>query len=220
MGDDIWSWTIVEDILPALLGSLALTVWVTVLGSALAWMLGMVLAGMRLSRTSVLARFGVQVAHFVRGTPFLVQLFFVFYVFPYAGITLTPFVTGVVVLGIYYGAYASDTFMASIKAIPQPLLESCLALNLTTRRAWRRIIVPLAFRASLPGLMNYVILCFKETALLVAIGLPILLGQAQELGYTNFRYLEAYTLVGVIYLVLSYPAALLVRRLEATHVFE
>lgn len=220
MSDSAWQWDVAWQITPILLDSLKLTLWVTVVGSFLAWILGLLLAAGRLSRNAVLSFAAREITDFVRGTPFLIQLFFVFYVFPYAGIMLSPFLTGVLVLGMYYGAYASDTFRASILAVPKPILESCVALNLSRRQAWMRILLPLAMRASIPPLMNYFAMCFKETSLLVVIGLPILLGKAQEIGYESFRYLEAYTIAGIIFIVLTLPVSYLVRRLEARHVFD
>lgn len=203
-----------------MLHALLPTLLLTLLGAAVALSVGLVLALARLSRYRMLRTSANALTQLIRGTPSLVLLYFLYFGIAQVGILLSQFVAAVVVLGIYYSGYVSDAFRAAILAIPKPLIESCVALNLRHHHSWLRIILPLGWKAALPALMNYLIMAFKETAIFVAIGLPILLGKAKEIGFINFRYLEVYTLAGLIYIVCTVPAIALVRRLESRDVFE
>lgn len=215
-----WDWSFVGKATLDLLSAVPLTLLVTVLGAVISLILGALLAILRVSRSRVMSKTADFVSDLLRGTPFLAMLFFVFYAFPQFGVVLDQFATGVLVLGLYYAGYASDAFRSAVIAIPRTTLESCVALNLSIAHSWRRVIVPLAVRASVPTLMNYGVMSFKQTAILVAIGLPILLGKAQQIGYGSFRYLEVYTIAGIIYLLISYPLAYLARRMESKRVFD
>jgi polar amino acid transport system permease protein len=151
---------------------------------------------------------------FLRGTPFLVQLYFLFYVFPSYGLTFSALVTGIVGLGLYYSAYTAEIFRAGIEDIPPGQWEACLVLGLPLRRVWTGIILPQAVRTVIPVFGNYVIVMFKETALLSAITVTEVLAQANNVGYLQFRFTEPLTLAGILYLLVSYPAARGVRLLE------
>jgi polar amino acid transport system permease protein len=99
--------------------------------------------------------------------------------------------------------------------VPRGQWEAARALNLSTRRTWVGIVLPQAIPAVIPALGNYVNAMFKDTPLLSAITVIELLGKAQEIGAQQFRYLEPVTEVGILFLVVSLTASMLVRRLEA-----
>ena len=212
---DRWDWGYALDILPRLLRGLVVTIQATVLGSIVAFTLGLVLA--------LLLRTGIRpvtvvvraVIEFVRSTPLLVQVYFLFYVLPVQfGITLDTLTVGVVALGVHYATYTAEVYRAGIEAVPPGQWEAATALNLPRGRTWTGVILPQAIPRVLPALGNYVISMFKETPLLIGIGVLDLVGQAREVGNESFRYVEAYTMAGLFFLLLSYPSALLVRRLE------
>ena len=212
---DRWDWGYALDILPRLLRGLVVTIQATVLGSIVAFTLGLVLA--------LLLRTGIRpvtvvvraVIEFVRSTPLLVQVYFLFYVLPVQfGITFDTLTVGVVALGVHYATYTAEVYRAGIEAVPPGQWEAATALNLPRGRTWTGVILPQAIPRVLPALGNYVISMFKETPLLIAIGVLDLVGQAREAGNESFRYVEAYTMAGLFFLLLSYPSALLVRRLE------
>ena len=212
---DRWDWGYALDILPRLLPGLVVTIQATVLGSIVAFTLGLVLA--------LLLRTGIRpvtvvvraVIEFVRSTPLLVQVYFLFYVLPVQfGITLDALTVGVIALGVHYATYTAEVYRAGIEAVPPGQWEAATALNLPRGRTWTSVILPQAIPRVLPALGNYVISMFKETPLLIAIGVLDLVGQAREVGNDSFRYVEAYTMAGLFFLLLSYPSALLVRRLE------
>jgi polar amino acid transport system permease protein len=212
---DAWSWSFAWQILPDLLRGLVVTFEATVLGSILAYVLGLVFAIVRLARIPVISQLVWLFVQFVRSTPLLVQLYFVFFVFPVVfGITLGSLLTGVIGLGVHYATYTSEVYRAGIEAVPRGQWEAATALNLPRGRVWTAVILPQAVPRVLPALGNYMISMLKETPLLLSIGVLDLVGRAQADGSEAYRYVEPYTLAGVFFLLLSYPASVLVRRLE------
>jgi polar amino acid transport system permease protein len=209
----IWDWNYAFSILPALVEGLGLTLVATVLGSIIAMVLGLVFAvlqrGPRI--VAIIVRGFVE---FVRSTPLLVQIFFLFFGLPAFGIVLPALVVGVIALGVHYACYTSEVYRAGIEAIPRGQWEAATALSLPRSRVWTGVVLPQAVPRVIPALGNYVISMFKEVPLLIGIGILDVVGRAQEAGNVYFRYVEPYTLAGLFFLLLSYPASLLVRRLE------
>ncbi|AEA23930.1 ectoine/hydroxyectoine ABC transporter permease subunit EhuD [Pseudonocardia benzenivorans] len=209
----LWDWNFAGEIIPALLNGLRVTLIATVLGSIIAFALGLVLAvlgrGPRPVRIVVRA-----IVEFVRSTPLLVQVYFLFFVLPAFGVVLSALTVGILALGVHYATYTSEVYRAGIDAVPRGQWEAATALSLPTTRVWTGVVLPQAIPRVLPALGNYVISMFKETPLLIGIGVLDIVGQAREVGGQSFRYVEAYTLAGLLFLLLSYPASMAVRRLE------
>jgi polar amino acid transport system permease protein len=147
-----------------------------------------------------------------RGVPILVLLYFGFYALPEIGILLPGFVVGVVVLGTVYAAYCSEVYRGALMTIPAGLHDAAAALGLSKFALWRLVLVPIAVRNSLPALVNYVLVLYKQSSFLFAIGVPVLLAQAQLAGYQSFRYLEPYTITGVLYVLMNVPFVVYQRR--------
>jgi polar amino acid transport system permease protein len=210
----VWDWNYAWEILPDLAKGLLVTVEVTCTSAAVAVVLGLPLALAVRSRNLLLKAPLRFVLEFIRGTPLIVQLFFAFYVMPQFGVTASPFVVGTVVLGLHYSCYTAEAYRASIDALPAGQWEAAVALDLPRLLTWRAVILPQAVSNAVPALTTYVIAMYKETALLFAIGLPVLLFEAREEGIQTFRYLEPYTIAGILYLLVSYATAVLARRLE------
>jgi polar amino acid transport system permease protein len=211
--ETLWSWSYVAEILPILAGAAVVTIEATLLGFALAAALGLVLAILRFA-VPVMSWPVAALVEFIRSTPLLIQIFFLFFVFPEFGIVLDAFTAGVLALGLHYGAYCSEVYRAGLEAVPRGQWEAATALSLPRSRVWTGVVLPQAIPRVVPALGNYVISMFKEVPLLTAIGLLDVVGRAQEAGDTYFRYVEPYTIAGLLFLLLSYPASLLVRRLE------
>lgn len=209
-----WDWAFAWEIMPQLLKGLLTTVQITLLGSAIALVLGLLIAVLRRSGVPVLSPLLGGLVHFVRGTPLLVQAFFLFYVFPSYGLTLPALTTGVIAIGVHYAAYTAEAYRAGIENVPSGQWEAATALNFSPRRRWTGVILPQAIKAVVPTLGNYVIAMFKDSAILTAITVVELLNAATAIGADTYRYLEPLTLAGLLYVLVSYPAALLVRRLE------
>ncbi|WP_374016280.1 ectoine/hydroxyectoine ABC transporter permease subunit EhuD [Paenibacillus thiaminolyticus] len=210
----MWSWDYALEILPQLLQVLPITIGATLLGFAAACVLGLPLALARRSRYRAVAVLANAWMEFIRSTPLLVQLFVLFYALPLYGISFSPFVTGVIGLGLHYSAYLSEVFRSGIEAVPAGQWEAAKALNFGRRHSWTNIILPQAIPPIIPVMGNYLITMFKETPVLSAITLVELLQTAKAIGSGSFRYLEAFTIVGLLFLLLSYPSSLLVSRLE------
>jgi polar amino acid transport system permease protein len=210
-----WDWSNAYASIPLLLEGLLVTLELTVLGSVLAYALGLALALLRRSRTPVLSQAVYLFIELVRSTPLLIQVFVIFYLlWPMLGIRPSAFATGVIALGIHYATYTAEVYRAGIDAVPKGQWEAATALSLPRARVWTEVVLPQAVPRVLPALGNYTISMFKETPLLVAIGVLDVLNRAKEQGAETFRVIEPYTLAGVLFLLISYPASILVRRLE------
>jgi len=214
-GEVVWSWEFAAEILPQLLVALRVTFQATVLGSALAITLGLVLAVLRRSDSRAVSLPVGGFIEFIRSTPLLVQLYFLFFVLPQFGLTLSGMTAGVLGLGVHYATYTSEVYRAGIEGVPKGQWEAATALNLSNRRTWTGVVLPQAIPKVVPALGNYVIAMFKETPLLAAITVIEMFGQADRIASRTFRNVEAFTLVGLLFLLLSYPCVLLLRRLEA-----
>lgn len=210
-----WSWESAAKSVPLLLEGLLVTVEITLLASVVAYALGLVFALIRRTGIPVLSQAVLLFIEFVRSTPLLIQVFVLYYVIqPVGGMTLSPFTTGVIALGVHYATYAAEVYRAGIEAVPRGQWEATTALNLPRSRVWTAVVLPQAVPRVLPALGNYTISMFKETPLLLAIGVVDVLARAKEVGADTFRVTEPYTLAGVLFLLVSLPASILVRRLE------
>ncbi|MEU6646094.1 ectoine/hydroxyectoine ABC transporter permease subunit EhuD [Saccharomonospora sp. NPDC046836] len=210
----IWDWSFAAAILPELLRATLVTLQATLYASLTALIFGFVLALLRRSGIRLIRWPTAAFIEVVRSTPLLLQLYFIFFVLPQYGLSLSPILAGTLGLGIHYATYISEVYRAGIEDVPTGQWEAAKVLNLTMPRTWSSIIVPQVITRIVPSLGNYVVQMFKATAILEAITLVELLGEANVIGAQSFRYLEPFTLVGLIFLALSYPAALGLRYLE------
>jgi polar amino acid transport system permease protein len=207
-------WEYAVEILPTLLRALRVTIQATLLGFSIAAVLGLFLALIRRSQARLLSMPAGWLVEFVRSTPLLVQLYFLFFILPKYGIDLSPFVTGLIGLGLHYSSYTSEVYRAGIEAVPQQQWEAATALNFSRGRTWISVILPQAIPPMIPALGNYFISMFKDTPQLAAITLVELLLSAKIIASHSFRYTEPYTIVGLLFFALSYPSAVVLRRLE------
>jgi polar amino acid transport system permease protein len=213
-----WDWGYAFEVLPQLLRALLVTLEITLLGSVLALVVGLVIAVLRQARIPVLDQVLWALVEFVRSTPLLVQVFFLYFALPRFGITLSALTVGVLGLGLHYATYTSEVYRAGIEAVPRGQWEAATALSLPRGRTWTGVILPQAIPRVLPALGNYVISMFKEVPLLLAISVVEVVSKAQEIGSQTFRFTEPFTIAGLLFLALSYPASMLVRRLERRRV--
>ncbi|MGO7897276.1 ectoine/hydroxyectoine ABC transporter permease subunit EhuD [Rhizobium ruizarguesonis] len=209
-----WDWDFVWQIMPTLLEGFKITLLATILGAAVAMIVGLGLAIARRSPVAGISRTVGFVSEFIRGTPLLVQLYFIFYVLPDIGIRLAPLVAGVIGMGIHYATYTAEVYRAGIENVPRGQWEAAKATNLSTRQAWIHVILPQAIPPMIPALANYFIAMFKETPLLSAITVLELMNQAKSIANSNYRYIEPMTLVGIFFLVISLISVVGLRWLE------
>lgn len=210
-----WDWGYTLEILPALLRASIVTIEATILGFVIAATLGLALAIMRMSQNRWVSVPTAAFVEFIRSTPILIQIFFIFFVFPEFGIVLPAFAAGVLAIGVHYATYCSEVYRAGLENIPKGQWEASTALNLSPYVTFRDVIIPQAIPPVVPALGNYFVALFKETPLLSAIAVLELMQTAKILGSENFRYIEPITLVGVFFLIMSLAAAWLIRRLES-----
>jgi polar amino acid transport system permease protein len=209
-----WDWTAVSDFMPYFWDGLLVTLQALVLGSLISFVLGLVWA-LLMRAPSRWVRWPVGAfTEFVRNTPLLVQLFFLFYVLPEWGVTFSALMTGVFAIGLHYSTYTMQVYRAGIEAVPVGQWEAATALNLPRRRTWTVVILPQAVRRVVPALGNYVISMLKDTPMLMAITVLEMLGEARLFSQQTFRFTEPITVIGVAFIVISYLASLALRSLE------
>lgn len=201
------------DAFPVILESLGTTLWVTIASCALAVVLGFMLEILRRSsrQFGFVFRF---VTDFIRSTPILVQIYFLYFVLPQFGVTLPALVIGVFSLGLYYSAYLAEVFKAGIDAIPRGQTEAAQSLGLRWTDQVVRVIMPQMLRHIAAPMGNYFVSLLKATPYLAVIAVPEMLGAALELGSDTFRYAEPMVATEIIFLVLAIGIAQLVRVLE------
>lgn len=199
---------------PDLWAGTKITVLLTIASMAVALAFGLVLALARLAERRVLAVAATAFVEVIRGSPLLLQLFYIFYVLPFFGLRLDKFAAGIIGLAVNYGAYLSEVFRAGIEAVDKGQWEAAGALGLSRPLVLRLVVLPQAVRIVIPPIGNYFISLFKDTALVSTISIPELIFTGQLIAADSFKYLQVYSIIFVIYLVISYPASLGVRRLE------
>jgi len=211
-----WRWDFAIEILPGMLLATLNTIMAAGIGYAIAMIVGLLfLLGQRtpIKFVNIVNR---EIVEFIRSTPLLIQLFFVYFVLPQFGITLSAWVCGMITIGLHFGTYLSEVYRGALEGVPKTQWEACRALNFTTFYTYRRIVLPQAFPIAIPGMGNYLVGIFKDTPLLSTIGVAELFHAATAVGGYHYRYLEPYTIVGIIFLILSVPAAMGIRKLESS----
>jgi polar amino acid transport system permease protein len=209
-----WDWSFTWEILPLLARAAVVTLEATVLGFLIAAVLGLAFAIGRMFGPKWLSVPLTGFIEFIRSTPLLIQIFFIYFVFPEAGLTLEAMTAGVLALGLHYATYCSEVYRAGLANIPRGQWEASLALNLPSFRTFRDVIIPQAIPPVVPALGNYLLALFKDTPLLSAIAVLELMQTAKIIGSDNFRYTEPITLVGIIFLLFSLIAAGLIKLVE------
>ncbi|PSM18293.1 MULTISPECIES: ectoine/hydroxyectoine ABC transporter permease subunit EhuD [Nitratireductor] len=211
-----WKWDFTWTILPRLIEATGKTVLAAGGGFAVALVLGLVLTLAQRTRFRPLTVITRELVELVRSTPLLLQVFFVYYVGPQFGLRLSPWTAGLIAIGLHYAAYLSEVYRGGIESVPKGQWEAAKAINLSVIKTYRRIILPQALPPALAGVGNYLVGILKDTPMLSVIGVAELMHTANAIGAENYRYLEPYTIVGLVFLALSLPLAWLFRRFETT----
>lgn len=209
-----WKWDVVWDILPRLIAATGNTLLAAGAGYAIAVVLGLAFMLMQRTPSVLVNRIVRETVEFIRSTPLILQIFFVFYVGPQVGVVLEPWTAGLIAIGLHYAAYLSEVYRGGLENVPSGQWEAARALNLTTFKTYSRIILPQALPPSLAGMGNYLVGIFKDTPMLSVIGVAELMHTANAIGSESYRFLEPFTMVGVIFLVISLPTSFLVRVIE------
>jgi len=212
--NDFWNWGFAWKVLPLLAEASLKTITITLTGFSIAIVLGLFLALGRRSNFAWLSWPSAAFIEFVRSTPLLIQAYFVYYVLPNYGIVLSAMTAGVIAIAIHYACYTAEVYRAGLDSVDRGQWEAITSLNISSKRAYRSIILPQAIRPIVPALGNYFISMFKDTPVLSAITLVEIMQQAKNIGSETFRYLEPVTMVGVFFLIISIVCARAIRHLE------
>lgn len=210
------NWSFAISIIPILLTGMIVTIEATVLGYGIALVLGLFLYLLREVPLKIISWPTATFIEFIRDTPLLVQLYFLYFVLPNYGVILPAFFTGAVALGIQYAGYTSEVYRAGIEGVPRGQREAAIALNLTPTRTFRDIILPQAIPRIVPALGNYVISMVKDTPILSAVTIIEMLSAAKIIGDRTFRYMIPLTMVGLLFLILTLILSYGVRYIERT----
>ncbi|HWW05837.1 amino acid ABC transporter permease [Collimonas sp.] len=205
----------VMDFLPILLRGAVVTVEVTFYSLILSTVMGLILALMKVSQLGPLSWCAASVINIIRGLPIIVQLFYIYFVLPELGIQLTAFQAGVIGLGIAYSVYQAENFRAGIEAVDPGQIEAAQSIGMRMPMIMRRVVLPQAFRIALPPYGNTLVMMLKDSSLVSTITVLEMTRAGQMIASSTFQNMTVYTMVALMYLLLSLPLVLLTRRLEA-----
>jgi polar amino acid transport system permease protein len=203
-----------REFLPILAQGAVVTIQITILSLALSTLIGFVIALARLSPYALLSYPATGFITVIRGIPIIVQLFYIYFVFPDIGINLTAFQAGVLGLGIAYSAYQAENIRAGIEAIDHGQIEAAQSIGMRYWLTLRRVILPQAVRIVLPPYGNTMIMMLKDSSLASTITVAELTRQGQLISSSTFKNMTVFTLVALLYLTMSLPLTYLAHRLE------
>lgn len=199
----------------ALLLGLWTTLKLTLICILLGCVLGFLIALARTSKSVILRGVSSVYVEFFRGTPVLVQLFWIFFCLPLIlGVELSNMASGVIALTLYMGAISSETFRASLKSVGREQLDACVALGLSPWTRTTSVVLPQAVLRAAPTLLSNCVSLFKESALVSAVGMADLMFVGQNISNNTARPVEVLTVVALIYFVIAFPLTRAVTVLE------
>ena len=207
-------WHDAVEFMPILLNGVALTIIVTIGSLVLSTILGMVWALMRVSGIGVLAGLSAALINVIRGIPIIVLLFYLYFVMPDLGVTLTALQAAILGLGIAYSAYQAENFRAGIEAIDKGQIEAAQAIGMGWWLTMRRVVLPQAIRIVLPPYGNVMIMMLKDSSQASTITVAELALQGKLIASSTFKNTSVFTMVALMYLTMSIPLILLVRHFE------
>ncbi len=207
-------WSNVSAYLPILMEGVKGTIIVTAGSLALSTVLGLVWALMRVSGIRWLAVTSEWIINFLRGIPIIVILFYIYFVMPDVGFSFSAMQAGIIGLGLAYSSYQSENFRAGIEAVDNGQIEAAMSMGMSWSTAMRRVILPQAFRITLPPYGNTMIMMLKDSSQASTITVAELAMQGKLLALSTFDNKTVFTLVAIIYLVMCLPLILIVKHLE------
>jgi polar amino acid transport system permease protein len=206
--------TFVSKWIPFILYGVPVTLFVSFAAIALAIVLAGIGALCRLSSNPYLNGIASFYVSFFRGTPLLLQILFIFLALPQAGIVIPELPTGILALGLNYGAYMTEIFRAGIQAVPQGQVEAAKSLGMDSRTTFLRIVAPQAFRIVTPAIGNDFIAMLKDSSLVSVVAVQELLWRAQAAGRPTFQSMQTLLVAAVVYWVLTIVFSFFQNRLE------
>jgi len=202
------------EFLPILLNGVALTIVVTLGSLVVSTLLGLIWAMMRVSGIRALSWASAALINMIRGIPIIVLLFYLYFVMPDLGVSLTALQAAILGLGVAYSAYQAENFRAGIEAIDKGQIEAAQAIGMSWWLTMRRVILPQAVRIVLPPYGNVMIMMLKDSSQASTITVAELALQGKLIASSTFKNTSVFTLVALMYLTMSIPLILLVRHFE------
>lgn len=188
---------------PRLLGGLGMTVEITLISLAIAAVIGLIFGLLSVAPQKALRAIAVVYVDIVRGTPLLVQAFFIYFGVPMAlGVSLNPNIAGIITLSINAGAYLAEIFRGGIESINKGQMEAARSLGLPYGLAMRKVILPQAIRTMTPALINQCIITLKDTSILSVIGIPELTQTGRLIIANNYESFKMWLIIGVMYFII------------------
>ncbi|MCK2157073.1 MULTISPECIES: amino acid ABC transporter permease [Exiguobacterium] len=200
---------------PFFLEGLQITLYIFIIAVIVGFLIGLIVALMRLSPLKILNGIAIVYIDVIRGTPFIVQLFFIYFgLNSLEWLSMDRMYAGILTVAINAGAYFAEIIRAGIQSIDKGQTEASRSLGMTGRQTMTQIILPQAFRRMLPTITNQSIISLKDTSLLSIIGIADLTQQGQVQQATTFEPFIVWTVVGLMYFVVIYLLSLLGKFLE------
>ncbi|MEY9182502.1 polar amino acid transport system permease protein [Bradyrhizobium sp. USDA 326] len=207
-------WHDAVEFVPILMNGVALTIVVTIGSLLLSTVLGLVWAMMRVSGIKALSMLSASLINVIRGIPIIVLLFYLYFVMPDLGVTLSALQAAILGLGIAYSAYQAENFRAGIEAIDKGQIEAAQSIGMGWWLTMRRVVLPQAVRIVLPPYGNVMIMMLKDSSQASTITVAELALQGKLIASSTFKNTSVFTLVALMYLTMSIPLILLVRHFE------
>ena len=208
-------WSVIVQAMPALLQGAKLTVFIAVVGLAGGVLVGLLFGLMRAYGNRIVSAIAFVYVEFVRGTPIVVQVMFIYFALPVLlDIRVDAMTAAVTSIIVNSGAYISEIVRGAFLSVPRGLREAGLALGMPTWRVLAFVVGPVAFRRMTPPLGNQFIVSLKDTSLFIVIGVGGLTRQGQEIMAANFRAVEIWSAVAVFYLIMTGTLTLVLRITE------
>jgi polar amino acid transport system permease protein len=190
-----------------------LTLRLTITSLIIGCLIGLIVAFLRISSNKWLNKLATIYIGLIRGTPLIVQIAILYFGIA-SVVTFSQFWAGALALAIHNGAYIAEIFRGSIQSIDKGQMEAARSLGMSYPLAMRRIILPQAFKFSIPPLGNQFIIGLKDSSLVAYVGMSDLWGSGLSEAASNYRQLETYMVVGIYYLALVLLFSFLLRKLE------
>ncbi len=203
------------DALPLLLKGAAFTILISAISMAVAILIGMVAALISQASLAVPRAIVRAYVEIFRDTPLLIQILIFYFGLPQVGISFSPFACSILALSLYTAAYNVEIFRAGLEAVPKGQYEAARATGLSPIQEAIYVVIPQALKISLPALGNNLISLVKNSSLVSVIGMVELTFQANEISFKTFRSLEAYTMAGIMYVIIVLSLTRVLNRMEA-----
>jgi len=209
-----FNFDVIKRNLPLMIHGVELGLFMTVISLLLGILIGIIMAFAAVSHNKFLNRAATLYTAFFRNTPLLILVYIAYFGLPDLGIKMEKITSFIVTLAFYAGAYMTEVFRAGLDAIPKGIIEAGQAIGLTGIQIKMKLQLPIMFRNVLPSMSNYMISLFKDTSIAASITIPELTFQARKLNVETFRVFEAWLTAAVLYVVVCYVIAFLLRKCE------